>query len=298
DAADAAFAKFNRFRDWIDELAAGWAKYTAAAKTVADAHTSAVTAHHPIWQAYDDLQRDLDDELSGASPDQDEVDRILKAMEAEEQKSVDVRETYAQKAGVDLAPLPDPPFGVREGVSEPAGVGGRGGSGGGAGGGADAAGSPSGMPEGQPAMSPASLDSAAGQPQTGSPAAAGAPSGAGTPSGAGSPSGGGAPAGGMPAGVPKLTEPNLKPASTGGGGAGAGGAGGGGAVASPLGPAVAAETVAPGAAAARSGAAPIGAAAGGGAMMGGMGGPMMGGMGGQGQNQNKDKRRDPRLAAD
>ncbi len=33
-------------------------------------------------------------------------------------------------------------------------------------------------------------------------------------------------------------------------------------------------------------------------MMGGMGGPMMGGMGGQGQNQNKDKRRDPRLAAD
>lgn len=33
-------------------------------------------------------------------------------------------------------------------------------------------------------------------------------------------------------------------------------------------------------------------------MMGGMGGPMMGGMGGQGQNQGKDKRRDPKLAAD
>jgi hypothetical protein len=33
-------------------------------------------------------------------------------------------------------------------------------------------------------------------------------------------------------------------------------------------------------------------------MMGGMGGPMMGGMGGQGQNQGKEKRRDPNLAAD
>ncbi|GAT16039.1 PPE domain-containing protein [Mycolicibacterium thermoresistibile] len=158
-AADAAFSKFNQFRDWIDELAGGWAKYTAAAKTVIDAHTAAVTAHHPIWQEYDNLQRHLDDELSGTSPDPAEVERILKAMEAEEQKSVDVRESYAQKADVDLAPLPDPPFGSRAGAGGPAGTGtGGGGAGEGAGGGSGAPGAPSGMPMGEPVMSPAGLD--------------------------------------------------------------------------------------------------------------------------------------------
>src|SRR5690606_15231895 len=79
DAADAAFSKFNTFRDWLDDLAAGWAKCTAAAKTVIDAHTAAVAAHHPIWQEYDNLQRHLDDELSGTSPNQAEVDRDRKS---------------------------------------------------------------------------------------------------------------------------------------------------------------------------------------------------------------------------
>lgn len=297
DAAEAAFSKFNGFRDWIDELAAGWAKYTAAAKAVFDAHTAAVAAHHPIWQEYDNLQRHLDDLLSGTSPDQAEVDRILNAMEAEEQKSVDVRETYAQKAGVNLAPLPEPPFGARAGTEHPDGAGA-----GAEGGGAGTGGSPSGLTAGEPAMSTSSLGPAVGQPQPEPPTAAGTPSGAGAPSGGGPPSGGGAPAGGTPGGLPggqtgdmpKASEPKVKPVSVGGGGTGGGGVGGGGAGTAPLEPAVTAETVAPGAAAARGGPAPVRAAPGG-AMMGGMGGPMMGG---QGQNPGKEKRRDPALSPD
>lgn len=109
---------------------------------------------------------------------------------------------------------------------------------------------------------------------------------------------GGLPGGGPSTGTPKLpTDPSLKPAAAaGGGGSGAGGGGAGGGGASPLSPAVGAETVAPTSpAAARGGIAPAAAAPGG--AMGGMGG--MAPMGhGAGHNQGKEKRRDPNLAPD
>ncbi|KWX23446.1 hypothetical protein AFM11_14255 [Mycolicibacterium wolinskyi] len=315
DAADAAFAKFNKFRDWLQDLSDAWESYAGAAVAIKNAHDKAVADHKPIAEAYKALQDTLDDALEGTNPNQADIDALVAKMEAEQEKSRMVRETYASSSDPEMAKVPTPPFGVAAGGGPPNNGGQPPGTGGGGGGGTPGGQPPGGMPPGQPAMSPASANPAGGQPESagagGSPAGGGSPSGGGqgqgSGGGGGAPSGAGAPTGAeLPSGsgdIPGLAEPSLKPASAGGGGGSGGGAGGGGGgmPSAPLGPAVGAETVAPpGGGAARGGA---GMPAGAGPAGGGMAGAGMGGMGGMGHgagggNQGKDKRRDPNLTPD
>jgi len=301
-AAEAAYAKFNNYRAWLDELANSWEDLSAEATRLADVHHAVTEAHRPIAERYEQAEKKLADATYGA-----QVSALFAEMQSAQAISEALVEQYAAGMSPKVVQPEDPPNsgldptaatrdanaqdpqdpskreGSPDGPGEPAP-------------GRPAPGGPA------PGAQPMTAQASAGQP------AGGAPSGGGVPSGGAAPSGGGAPSGGMPGGfpgggpstgTPKLpTDPRLRPAAHGGGGAGAGGggAGGGGAPSMPLSPAVGAETVAPTtpthAASAALAAGSTGAA----------GGVMGGGMApmghGAGHNQGKEKRRDPNLSPD
>lgn len=313
DAADAATDKINKFAVWLGELAGAWDKLIAAGEQVLVAHSVAVANHAVVYAQYMALKAQLAELAAhpvGQGVAMAEVQRQLIELQ---ERSDDLREEYAGNSNFPPANVPDP--GYADSVSGQ-GTGGppQYGTGGGQQGGSPAGGPPAG---GQPAMSPQAMSAqngpGSGLPQGGSPSGKGSPSGGGgAPAGGGAPSGGGKPGGGLPggglpggAGIPEtglpelpLDDPGVSPAGVGGGGSGGGSGGGGGVPPMPLQPNVGAETVAPGPAG--------GGARGGGSgaipasAMGGMGGAMggMGGMGHGGAQQNQEKRRDPRLAAD
>lgn len=323
-AAEAAYVKFKSFGGWLQALAGKWAQLAAEAEKLALAHDQAKAANAPIRAQYEALQT----QLMTTPMDGGARRAVQLQMEQLYQESEAVRETYA-KAGqpTPVQPPQQRPDAVaptapvtRNGDPRQRGVPAqtedeerRGSDSGGRQAPSGASGpQSSGQP--QPPQEPVSPMSAAekaaqgagqGSPQGGS--QGGSPGGGspgGGPSG-GSPPGGGAPGGGTPnigKNDPKLpADPSLRPAAAGGGGSGGGGAGGGGGVipATPMQPAVSAETVAPTPVvpAAATGPGVSGGAGGGaaGGMAGGGMAPMMGGAQGGGSSE---KKRNPQLSPD
>jgi hypothetical protein len=313
-AAEAASAKFDLMRGWLEKLSSAWQQLGEEANRIADVHVAARSAHSDVAAWYVWAKAVLvaivasgSDEWGGFTLAQ--IEQKMRELQTE---SEEIRHKYARDAKMKAITLDPPPDGAIDsgssGGRQPGNDGPPAGKGGDqtqqGGGGTPSEGSS------QPSVSPASADQkSAAKPQTGSPSGGGAPSGGspagGSPAGAGGSPAGGAPTGGMPAGLggkpnlPKLPEPSLKPAGLhGGGGGGAGGGGGGGMPKTPLGPAVGAETVSPTPAAA-SGGPNAGGPPAGGAGTGGMGGGMGGGGMGHGSGQQgKEKRRDPNLSPD
>ena len=317
-AADAAYAKFNAYREWLVSLSGAWNRLADEADAYLAAHDQAKSEHRPIAQRY----RELTQQISSIPPySPGWVDAMNKIAE-EQKKSEELRNTYAREAVVNQIDAEEPPAPVsgipvtpedhqrakpyREGEQQGGGGGGQQAPGGGSGGGAPQESPTSPMSAGDPAAQAAQAaqqaEQQAGQQGGGSPS--GGSPGGGQPGG-GQP-GGGAPGGGMPGlgkGDPKSpSDPRLRPAAAkGGGGAGAGGGSGGGGLGGvPLQPAVSAETVAPTPYAASAGPAAAGAAgAAGGAMAGGGG---MGGMapmhGAHGAGGSGEKKRNPQLSQD
>ncbi|MGE2835363.1 PPE domain-containing protein [Mycobacterium sp. SMC-4] len=317
EAADAAYRKFNAYRDWLIGLAGNWKRLAGEADRIVEAHERAQADHRPIAEEY---QR-LHDQVMG-KPMGPHTMPAMERMAQLQKESEALRNTYARDGQPNQITPEDPPNPVVSGVPVTAeqhrrarsrlpqdgqGAGGGGGSPGAPaqGGAPQAAQEPSAPPAGAPPANPQVPQggSPAGSPKEGGGAPGGAPSG-GSPGGgapAGGAPGGGMPGGGMPGGPktdsPRKFDPALRPAAAGGGGAGAGGGGGGGIPAGPMQPAVGAETVAPTPVVAPvTPAAAAGAAGGGAAMGGGMGGmaPMMHGA----QGNSGDKKRNPQLSED
>ncbi|OBF38201.1 hypothetical protein A5724_10790 [Mycobacterium sp. ACS1612] len=310
-AAEAAYAKFNSYRSWLDKLANSWEELSTEATRLADVHQSVSAAHRPLAEAYAQAEQKLTAATDGAA-----VAALFAQMQQAQAASEELVGQYAAAMSPKVIQPENPPNSGLDPTAatrdpnarDPKAATDRDGSPGGAsestpgGGGAPA------EPTSAAAQPPSAAQQTGGQPAGGQQPSGGASPGGGSPSGGGSP-GGGAPSGGMPGGLPgggpstgtpKLpTDPSLKPAALGGGGgagAGGGGAGGGGS-SMPLSPAVGAETVAPTAptrAASTTPAAGSAGAATGGAMGGGMA-PMHGA--GHG-SQGKEKRRDPNLSPD
>lgn len=317
-AADAAYAKFNAYRDWLISLSGAWKRLADEADVAAKAHSKAKSDHEPIAQRYRELSQQVVDNPPYSPAWVEAMNQIAE----EQRKSEELRNTYAREAVVDQIEAEEPPPPVmsgipvtpedhrrakpyREGEQQAGGGGGQQAPGGGSGGAPQEA-PTSPMSAGEPAAQAAQAAQQAGQQagQQGGGSPSGGSPGGGQPSG-GAP-GGGAPGGGMPGlgkGDPKSPgDPRLRPAAAkGGGGAGAGGGSGGGGLGGvPLQPAVSAETVAPTPYAASAGPAAAGAAgAAGGAAAGGGG---MGGMapmhGAHGAGGSGDKKRNPQLSQD
>ena len=313
EAADAAYGKFNAYRDWLISLAESWKNLADEADRIASEHDKARAAHQPIAEEYKQLE-----EQTMGKPLTPQVMANLERMAELQASSEEIRTSYAAGATTRQVEPDDPPSPVVSGTpvtaddhrrarrpapnaadARQAGAGAGGGQPGGAG---------QAPPEGMPQEAPVSPMSAAEQ--AGQAASQGASQGGGSPGGGQGGSQGGAPSGGAPSGAPpgmpglgkgdpKLpTDPSLRPAAAGGGGSG-GGAGGGGMPSSPLQPAVGAETVAPTPVTATGASTTAaGGTSGGGAMAGGgMGGmaPMMGGARG---GESGDKKRNPQLSED
>lgn len=304
-AADAAYARMSAFGNWLQQLADAWNDLAEAAAKVVESHDAAKGEHTGIATEYRALEEQLRQlaaqmTVGNSIATQSEMERIQRRMEELQHQSDEVRQKYADDATFSPVQPADPPG---SGADAPTTVGG-GGAGGGGGdghGGGD-------QPTGDPASMAQKMAQSLGEPQAG----AGAKSGAGAPAGGGAPTGGGSPSGesgsggsangapgGMPGGAPSTgtpklpNDPAIRPAASAGSGSGGGGGGLG---ASPMSPAVTAETVAPAPMipVAVGGAPAAGTA--GGAMGAGMGG--MAPMHGAGAQQGKEKRRDPRLAPD
>lgn len=323
-AADAAYAKFNAYRDWLVSLSGSWKQLADEADAMVAAHVKAKSDHRPIAEQYQNLEQQALQNPIGSPGFIQAMDQMAQL----QKQSEDVRNTYASEAQPNQVEPKDPPPPVLSGVpvtpqdherarpyrpEETAGQGA---------GGVGGQQSPGGGSGGAPQQSPVSPMSAADQGGQAVQQAAQAAEQAGEQAGqqtGGSP-GGGQPGGGQPGGSPgggapgtgmpgtgkngsKLPrDPLLRPAAAGGGGAGSGGSGGGGGgiPGSPLQPAVSAETVAPTPYAAAAGPT-VGAGAAGsggaaGAAGGGMGGmaPMHGAHGGG----SGEKKRNPQLSED
>jgi hypothetical protein len=326
-AAEAAYTKFKAFGGWLQALAGKWTQLAAEAEKLATAHDQAKSTNSPVRVEYEALQTQILTEGGLASPG---TPALQARMTELYQESEEIRMAYASTGQPTAVQPPQPrpnsvaPSSPVTGNGDPNARGvpartedeERRGEGAGAGqpqspggGGAAGGGQPGGEPQMPPeapvspmsAVEPAQQTAQQAAQQGGSPGG-GSPSG-GAPSG-GAP-GGGMPGGGMPGSgkgdpqIPKLpTDPSLKPAAAGGGGGGSGG-GGGGVPASPLQPAVSAETVAPTPVAGPG----IPVAAGGGASgagggMGGMGGGMAPMMHGAQKGGDGDKKRNPQLSED
>ncbi|MBX7449081.1 PPE domain-containing protein [Mycolicibacterium sp. 3033] len=315
-AADAAYAKFNAYRDWLISLSGAWKRLADEADVAAKAHSKAKSEHEPIAQRYRELSQQVMNNPPASPAWADAMNKIAE----EQKKSEELRNAYAREAVVNQIEADEPPPPVmsgipvtqedhrrakpyREGEQQGGGGGGQQAPGGGSGGAPEQA-PTSPMPAGDPAAQAAQAAQQAGQQagqQGGSPS--GGSPGGGQPGG-GQP-GGGMPGGGMPGlgkGDPKTpNDPRLRPAAAkGGGGAGAGGGSGGGGLGGvPLQPAVSAETVAPTPYAASAGPAAAGAAgAAGGAMAGGGMGGMAPMHGAHGAGGSGDKKRNPQLSQD
>jgi len=316
EAADAAYAKFNAYRDWLISLAGSWKRLSEEADRIVTAHLAAKRDNEPLADEFERLQQ----EVTQNPEDPDNVKKVLRMGDLQTESEV-VRNQYARDGQPYQIQPEAPPTPVVSGIpvtvdehrrarkplpeerSDQGPGTGQGGDGGAPGGGQPQ------LPSPQPAASPMSAAGQASQgaqqggQQGGSPGGSQGGGQQGGQRGGASP-GGGLPGAGMPGGGkgdPKLpTNPGLRPAAAGGGGGGAsgdGGGGGGGVPSSPMQPAVGAETVAPtpmvtpaAPAAATGGATPGGAA---GAGMGGIA-PMHGAQGGG----SGEKKRNPQLFQD
>lgn len=293
-AADAAYAKFNAYRDWLVSLAQAWGQLAGEAERIVAAHTAARRDHEPIAQDFAQLQREIAEDPASA----DNLRRTVQ-MAALQKQSEEIRQRYArdgqprQIAPMEPpSPIVDEPLGETPatvdddrraiGFSPPRS------------GGAAELGRPP-TPKGEPTelsgrrpvpaepAEQAARGAQQGSPQSGGPAGTGQQYGA-------------QPGAGSPLGPRPTTQPDpaaghrVRPAASGGGG------GRGGAVPpATLQPAVGAETVAPAPVPASSAApATTVASSGGGAGMGGIA-PMMHGTRGDG---GSDKQRNPRLSTD
>ncbi|UXA18243.1 PPE domain-containing protein [Mycobacterium sp. SMC-4] len=312
-AADAAYAKFTRYRDWLIGLAESWKRLAGEADRIAQAHRTARQDHHPVADEYQQLH----DSVMG-KPLSPYTYSTMERMAELQARSESLRNAYARDGQPYQITPEEPPNPVVSGVpvtlqdhrharrADPRSDDSRRG--------APSAGNGSSSEAGGGAPRP--TQHAATSPAGGSPAATQAPEGnspAGSPSGgapsSGAPSGatpGGAPGAGSPGSTapthpkPEPTfprGPSVQPAAHSGAGAGGGG-GGAGVPAGPLQPAVSAETVAPTPVVAPSAPAPAQGAggSGGAAMGGGMGGmaPMMHGA----QGNTGEKKRNPQLSED
>ena len=65
-AASAAYAKFNSYRAWLDELADSWEDLSAEATRLADVHHEVTEAHRPIAEQYEQAEKKLADATNGA----------------------------------------------------------------------------------------------------------------------------------------------------------------------------------------------------------------------------------------
>lgn len=313
EAAEAAYSKFNAYRDWLISLAGSWRRLAAEADRMVDAHWTARRDNEPIAQAFEQLELEIAQHPASA----ENLRKTLQMAELQIQ-SEEIRNRYARDGQPHQIEPEDPPSPVLSGIpvtvddhrrarrprtdadgwNHEAGAGPT-----------DSGGSlPAGerpRSEGRPAASPipATEETAPEARPVGAPS--GGSAGAGQQGGA---AGGGAPAGQRPGagipttplGGPKLpVDPSLRPAAASGGGGGSGVRGAGGAAPGSLWqPSVGAVTVAPAPGApAVLPTATAGGSPGGAGMAGGVGGmaPMMHGGRGDGTGA---KKRNPQLSED
>lgn len=319
EAADAAYEKFNAYRDWLVSLAGSWDRLAGEADRIVTAHSTAKQDNEPIATEFERLQQ----EVAQDPKNPDNVKKVLHMGELAKQ-SEEVRNTYSRDGWPYQVQPEDPPPPVVSGIpvtvddhrrarrrlpedGDQLGTGAGQQPPGGA-----SSGSAQSMPQEAPASPMSAAEQATQAAQEGGSqggqqgGSQGGSQGGQQGGGQGGQQGGGSPGSGSPGGMPgagkgdpKLpTDPTVRPAAAGGGaGGGSGGGGGGGVPAMPLQPAVGAETVAPTPAVTPVvPAAAAGGAAGGAGMGGGMGGmaPMHGGHGGG----STEKKRNPQLSED
>ena len=311
EAADAAYAKFTAYRDWLISLAGAWQRLAGEAARIADAHSVAKRDNEPIAEDFERLQQEIAQHPASA----DNLRKTVQ-MAALQNQSEEIRHQYVRDGKPHQIQPEDPPSPVVSDIPVTAeehrrasrplpnerpiqGQGPDRGQGPGTG---RNGGSPTGGESSLPPESPAVSQTAAAEQ-----VARGAPQGS---PGGGSPGAGQQGAGQQRAGMPNSpkrgsrlpADASLRPAASGlagssGGGAGAAAGSGGAGPGSALLPSVGAETVAPAPVAVPAVQAAAGGAAAGVMAGGGMGGmaPMMQGAKGEGSG---DRKRNPRLAED
>ncbi|MGZ8801553.1 MAG: PPE domain-containing protein, partial [Mycobacterium sp.] len=91
-AADAAYAKFQRFGGWLLELAGKWEQLAAEANGLAAAHDNARLAHEPVRVAYETLEAQMPAAIAAGGS---AAHNLGLQMEALQQESESIREIYA-----------------------------------------------------------------------------------------------------------------------------------------------------------------------------------------------------------
>nr|MCH9732212.1 PPE domain-containing protein [Actinomycetes bacterium] len=90
-AADAAYAKFNAYRDWLISLANSWKRLADEADDVIEAHASAKRDNKPIADEYEQLEQAMAAEPSSAK----NIERMTQ-MSVLQDKSEAVRNQYVR----------------------------------------------------------------------------------------------------------------------------------------------------------------------------------------------------------
>ena len=111
EAADAAYAKFNAYRDWLVSLAGSWDRLAGEADRIVTAHSTAKQDNEPIAAEFDRLQQ----EVAQNPKNPDNVKKVLHMGELAKQ-SEEVRNTYARDGWPYQVQPADPPPPVVSGI--------------------------------------------------------------------------------------------------------------------------------------------------------------------------------------
>ena len=103
-AADAAYSKFNSYRDWLVSLAGSWERLAGEADRLATAHDAAKSDHRPIADEY----RQLYSETMGKALDATVLAKMQRMAELQG-RSEELRNTYARDGQPYQIQPEDPP---------------------------------------------------------------------------------------------------------------------------------------------------------------------------------------------
>ncbi len=103
-AAEAAYAKFNNYRAWLDELANSWEDLSAEATRLADVHHAVTEAHRPIAERYEQAEKKLADATYGA-----QVSALFAEMQSAQAISEALVDQYAAGMSPKVVQPEDPP---------------------------------------------------------------------------------------------------------------------------------------------------------------------------------------------
>lgn len=104
EAADAAYAKFHAYRDWLIGLAGSWERLAGEADRIVDAHSAARRDHKPIAEDFERLQQEIRENPASA----DNLRKTVQ-MAALQNQSEELRNRYAREGQPFQVQPADPP---------------------------------------------------------------------------------------------------------------------------------------------------------------------------------------------